>query len=184
MAIHLIKPSIELLPSYLEAIQEGNFCNMALGFGDESLADIMQDQNAYLHKLNNPSPFKFKLPNGAEFGITDHELYWITDGKRFIGSVPLRYAGDSEFMENFCGHTGMAIRPSLLNKGYGVKALMHAFELGGGIAKSKGLDYILASCDQKNTASMRLIEHAGGKLFRRHDAFCGAEPNLIYQIFL
>ncbi|MDR3613310.1 MAG: GNAT family N-acetyltransferase [Candidatus Obscuribacterales bacterium] len=184
MAIHLAKPSIELLPSYLEAIQEGNFCNMALGFADDSLTEIVKDKDAYLYKINNPSSWKFKLPNGAEFSITDHELYWITDGKRFIGSLPLRYAGDVEFIENFCGHTGMAIRPSLLNKGYGVKALMHAFELGGAVAKSKGLKFILASCDQKNSASKRLIEHAGGKLFRSHDGFCGAEPNLIYQIFL
>jgi predicted acetyltransferase len=184
MAIHLVKPSIELLPSYLEAVQEGKYCNMALGFGDDALSEIMKDKDAYVQKLNSPVPFKFKLPDGSEFEITDHELYWITDGKRFIGSVPLRFAGDADFIENFCGHTGMAIRPSLINRGYGVKALMHAFELGGGIAKAKGLDYILASCDKKNTASMRLIEHAGGKLFRSHDGFCGAEPNLIYQIFL
>lgn len=40
MAIQLAKPCVELLPSYLESIQEGAFCNMALGFGDDSFAKI------------------------------------------------------------------------------------------------------------------------------------------------
>ena len=182
MAVFLARPSEKLLPSYLEAIQEGPYCNMALGFGDDPLPVILEDSDAYLHKLNNPAPYEYKMPDGSLFSITDHELYWISDGNRFIGSVPLRYMGDDAFIQNFCGHIGMAIRPSLLNRGYGVRALIHALTLARAAARSKGMDALLASCDKKNNASMRLIEHAGGKLVRSHDGFCGAQHNLIYQL--
>jgi predicted acetyltransferase len=184
MTVHLVKPCEELLSSYLEAIQEGPYCNMALGFADDTLADIMQDTNAYLRRITNPTTWKFKAPSGSEFNISDHELYWITDGNRFIGSVPLRYAGDRELIEKYCGHMGMAIRPSLLYKGYGVRALMHATELGRAVAKAKGLKLILLSCDRTNIASRRLIEHAGGKFLSSDEDFHGAGSILMYQISL
>jgi predicted acetyltransferase len=181
MAIHLVKPNTKLLPSYLEAIQEGKYCNMAVGFGDDTLSEIMEDTDSYLRKVADPAPWKAKLPNGSEFAITEHVLYWITDGNRFIGSLPLRYAGDLEVIENYCGHIGMAIRPSLLNRGYGVRALVEASELGRAIAKEKGFIALLATCDQNNTASRRLIEHAGGKFLRTTDDFNGSGPLFIYQ---
>jgi len=172
------KPSLQLLPSYLEAIQEGHYRNMALGFGDDSFEQIVQDPDAYLTKIQDPVSWKVKLPDGSAFDVTDHALFWITDGARFIGSLPFRFACDVELLENYCGHVGLAIRPSLLNIGYGVKALNLARE----IARSKKLEFILATCDPNNSASKRLIEHSGGTLYRSNSDFHGSGPNLIYRI--
>lgn len=178
MAIQLVKPNAELLPSYLEAIQEAPYCNMALAFGDDSHAEILKDQDGYLNKISMPSPWKVTLPDGAVFTITDHALYWITDGKRFIGSLPFRFAGDAELFENYCGHVGLAIRPSLLNIGYGVKAI----SLAADIAREKDFKYLLVTCDPNNSASKRLIEHSGGKIYRSNESFHGTGKNLIYKI--
>jgi predicted acetyltransferase len=184
VALSIVKPDMTTLSSYLEALEEGPFCNMALGFGDVPLPAIMADREGYLHALNHPASFYFNLPDGSQFQITDHELYWIADGTRYIGSLAMRYKGDAEMVENFCGHIGMAIRPALLQRGYGVKALVNIFALGGEIVKEKGLQFLLTSCDAANKPSMRLIEHAGGKLWRSHDSFHGTPANLIYKFDL
>jgi predicted acetyltransferase len=183
--ISLVKPCQKLLQSYTEAIEEGSFCNMALGgFADDPVATIRQDGDAYIRKINDPAPRAVKTQNGSEFSLTDHELLWITDGRRFIGTVSLRYAGDSEILDEYGGHVGLAIRPALLNRGFGVKAAQQAWKLAGKLVSEKGLARIRVSCSPANTASKRLIEHNGGKLIRRDEDVHGTGPNLLYEIVL
>ena len=183
--ISLVKPSHKLLPSYIEAIEEGSFCNMALGcFADDSASTIRQDFDAYIRRITDPAPRAVKTKNGSEFSVTDHELLWITDGRRFIGTVSLRYSGDPEIIDDYGGHVGLAIRPSLLNKGFGVKAAQEAWKLAGKLVQDKGLTTIRVSCSPTNSASKRLIEHNGGKLIRRDEDVHGTGPNLLYEIAL
>lgn len=183
--ISLVKPSQELLPSYIEAIEEGTFCNMALGgFGDDPAATIRSDGQGYLNTITDRAPRVVRTKGGAEYPVQDHELFWITDGRRFIGTVSLRYAGDPEIIDNFGGHLGLAIRPALLNKGYGVKAAQQAWALAEMLIKEKGLTKVLVSCSPTNTASRRLIEHNGGKLLRRDEDAHGTGPNLLFEIDL
>ena len=183
--ISLVHPTLKLLPSYLEAIEEGSFCNMALGgFADDPAKEIRQDEDAYIGKIKSRAPRMVKMQNGLEFSITDHELLWITDGHRFIGTVSLRYDGDPEIIDDYGGHIGLAIRPSLLNRGFGVKAAQQAWKLAGKLVQQKGLVKIRLSCSPTNTASKRLIEHNGGKLVRRDEDVHGTGPNLLYEIDL
>jgi predicted acetyltransferase len=183
--VSLVKPSLELLPSYIEAIEEGSFCNMALGcFADDNASTIRQDVNAYIRKITDRAPRAVKTQNGCEFSLTDHELLWITDGRRFIGTVSLRYSGAPEIIDDYGGHVGLAIRPSLLNKGFGVRAAQEAWKLAGKLVQEKGLTRIRVSCSPGNTPSKRLIEHNGGKLIRRDEDVHGTGPNLLYEIAL
>jgi predicted acetyltransferase len=184
--ITLIKPSASLLDSYLEALAEGSFCNMALGgFADDPRADIVRDPEQYLRKINDSSPRALDLPDGSRFTITDHELLWITDSKRFLGTVSLRYAGDRELLEDYGGHVGLAIRPSLLQKGYGVLAAQAAWQSAAARLASRGnLRAIRATCHPDNRPSKRLIEHMGGHLVGSQENAYGTGPNLIYEIEL
>ncbi len=185
MPIELVKPCKEFLPSYLEALSEGTHCNMALGaFADESVDEISRDPDEYLKRINDTSPRVVELPDGSSYTIADHALFWLVDGARYLGSVSLRFAGDKEVIEEFGGHIGVAIRPGLLNKGYGVKAATLAWQLAGAYFKERGINPIFVSCNPTNTASKRLIEHNGGKLVQeKSDAF-GTGPSLVYVIDL
>lgn len=185
MAVQLVKPNKLVLPSYLEALDEGNFCNMALGaFADESPEAISNNPDEYIRRVNDTSPRVVQLPDGSEFTVTDHELYWLVDGERYLGSVSLRYSGDRELIEEFGGHVGIAIRPGLLNRGYGVRASSLALQLATVHFKARGIDSIFVTCSPDNSPSKRLIEHNGGKLAKeKSDAF-GTGPSLIYVIEL
>ncbi len=185
MPIELVQPSKSILPSYLEALNEGTFCNMALGaFADESIEEISRAPDQYLKRINDPSPRVVELPDGSAYTISDHVLFWLVDGERYLGSVSLRFAGDREVIEEFGGHIGVAIRPELLNKGYGVRAATLAWQLAGAYFKERGTNPIYVSCNPTNTPSKRLIEHNGGKLVKEKiDAF-GTGPSLIYAIDL
>ncbi|HEY9756558.1 MAG TPA: GNAT family N-acetyltransferase [Oculatellaceae cyanobacterium] len=185
MAIVLSKPSLELLPSYLEALAEGSFCNMALGdFGDESVEKISEDPSGYIARITDPAPRKVKVPNGSVYELRNHELWWLHDGLRFLGTVSLRFAGDREVIEEYGGHVGLAIRPALLNKGYGVRAAQLAWKLVAETAISHGLRAILVTCNPDNAPSRRLIEHNGGKLVKRLEDALGTGPSLLYEIVL
>lgn len=185
MPIELVRPSKAILPSYLEALSEGDFCNMALGaFADESPEAIASDPEEYIRKISDESPRKVMMPDGSEFTVEEHSLLWLVDGNRYLGSVSLRFSGDREVIEDFGGHIGVAIRPALLNIGYGVKAARLAWKLAGAYFKERGINAIYVSCNPENSASRRLIEHNGGKLIQeKSDAF-GTGPSLIFVIDL
>jgi predicted acetyltransferase len=183
MQITLVTPNIELLPSYIEAIGEGKYCNMALGgFADDSAETITAAPDDYIRRITGTSKRTVRLPDGSEFTIHDHELFWITDGTRFMGTVSIRYAGDKELIELVAGHVGMAIRPSLLNQGYGVKAAREAWVLIKQKMQDKGVRHIIATCSPSNRASKRLIEHNGGRLIHECEDIHGMGANLTYQI--
>jgi predicted acetyltransferase len=185
MPIELVRPSITFLPSYLEALYEGTFCNMALGnFADESPEEIQKAPDDYIRRISDESPRVVTMPDGSEFTVAEHSLLWLVDGERYLGSVSLRFSGDREVIEEFGGHIGVAIRPALLNVGYGVKAAALAWKLAGPYFKERGIQSIFVSCNPTNSASRRLIEHNGGKLVKeKSDAF-GTGPSLIFVIDL
>ncbi|HNB21096.1 MAG TPA: GNAT family N-acetyltransferase [Candidatus Melainabacteria bacterium] len=185
MTFALVRPTKSILPSYLEALEEGDFCNMALGsFADETKEEIVRNPDEYIRKVSDESPRKVAMPDGSEFVVNEHSLLWLVDGERYLGSVSLRFSGDREVIEEFGGHIGIAIRPSLLNRGYGVKAAGLAWQLAGAYFKERGINSIYVSCNPYNHASRRLIEHNGGRLVKeKSDAF-GTGPSLIFVIDL
>lgn len=184
MTLKLVRPSRELLPSYTEALREGNFHSMQLSFARASADEIEADPEGWLARVNDPSPFTYTMKNGRSFNVTEHELLWITDGRRFLGTVALRYKGDHELMNVYAGHVGMAIRPALLNHGYGPRAIRAAFNDLAARAREHGLTYVYATCDPENHASRRLIEHFGGVLEEKTEDVFGQGPNLRYKIAL
>jgi predicted acetyltransferase len=184
MTLKLVKPSAELLPSYIEALREGQFSAMQLGFGKATAEEIEADPQGWLAKVNDPAPFTYTFKSGPSFNVTEHELLWITDGSRFLGTVALRYKGDHELINVYAGHVGMAIRPALLNQGYGPRAIRSAFNDLAVRARDHGLSYVYATCNPDNNASRRLIEHFGGVLEERAEDVFGTGPNLRYKISL
>jgi predicted acetyltransferase len=183
MHITLVKPTADLLDSYVEAINEGNYCNMALGnFADESAEKIALDRDGYISRITSTNERSAQFPDGSSYKITAHELLWITDGARFLGTVSLRYEGDREVIDVIGGHVGMAIRPSLVNLGIGVKATQLAWTAIIPSFEARKISAIIATCAPHNRASRRLIEHNGGKLILQMEDCHGLGPHAVYRI--
>jgi predicted acetyltransferase len=76
-----------------------------------------------------------------------------------VGRVSIRHELNA-FLMDFGGHIGYCVRPSHRRRGYATEMLRQALVL----ARAEGIDEILVTCDDGNTASTVLIESAGGVL--------------------
>ena len=165
----LIKPTLKLKDQYL----------LALG---EALADtegttltkpkINQSFTEFLNEINNESDANCLLP-----GRVPATTFWLIDRDEFIGRVQIRHLLN-DWLLNYGGHIGYYIRPSKRKKGYGKKIL----ELALIEAKKMGLKKILVTCDETNTASIKIIEANGGVYENTLPQGDGKPPKLRYWI--
>jgi predicted acetyltransferase len=76
-----------------------------------------------------------------------------------VGRISLRHRL-TDFLENFGGHIGYAVRPAYRRRGIATEILRQ----GVIIARAEGIEQILVTCDQSNRASASIIARAGGVL--------------------
>ena len=86
----------------------------------------------------------------------------------FIGAVSFRHELN-EMLQNFGGHVGYGVRPSLAGKGLATLALRLTRER----AKRMGIKELLLTCSPDNPASRRVIEKNGGKFIDISDKTYG-----------
>ncbi|MDH6364122.1 putative acetyltransferase [Enterococcus sp. PF1-24] len=92
-------------------------------------------------------------------GLIPAEQYIAMDSNKIIGILQLRLELN-DYLLDFGGHIGYAIRPTERQKGYGTQMLTLALKK----AKTKQMNKILITCDDKNLASAKVIEKIGGIL--------------------
>lgn len=164
----LVKPSKKYETSFMEAV-------------DEYTAEGRSYEALMLHQTGSFDGMIQYYAN-AEKGIGLPEGYvpatefWIVDGDKFIGRVSIRHELN-DYLTNFGGHIGYAIRPSERKKGYGTKAL----DLGLIEAKKLGINKILITCNTTNIGSKKIIEKNGG-VFEDERPKEGEAPILRYWI--
>lgn len=78
---------------------------------------------------------------------------------KLVGRVSIRHELN-EFLNNFGGHIGYGVRPAYRRRGYASEILTQALI----IARAQGIERVLITCDQHNTASAKIIEAHGGVL--------------------
>ena len=83
-----------------------------------------------------------------EKGKITHTMYWLVDGKKFIGVLRLNKKLNKKLRIRG-GNIGYAIRPSERKKGYGIEIL----RLGLLKAKAQGFKKIRIDCRENNIAS-------------------------------
>lgn len=81
------------------------------------------------------------------------------DKGELVGRVSIRHSLN-DWLLNFGGHIGYAVRPQFRKQGYATEILTQSLEYCRGL----GLEKVLVTCNDSNEPSAKTIEKCGGKL--------------------
>jgi predicted acetyltransferase len=92
-------------------------------------------------------------------GFVPCTTLWIVEDVTYSGRISLRHEL-TDFLLNWAGQIGYAIRPSARRRGYATTALKLMLPVAAGL----DIDPALITCDVDNVGSRRVIEANGGVL--------------------
>ncbi len=148
---NLVEPSIKYKNSFFEALREG------VGPSFYKELDIDDTEKHFARYIDRLS--KVSQGIGLKDGYVPATTLWLVEADKFIGRAQIRHELNEKLLKEG-GHIGYGIRISERGKGYGNKILELALEK----AKSLGLSKVLLTCDDDNSASVKIIENNGGVL--------------------
>ena len=82
----------------------------------------------------------------------------VVEGE-LVGRTSIRHELN-EYLAEFGGHIGFAVRPAHRGRGYASEILRQSLV----IARADGLERVLVTCEENNASSARVIERHGGVL--------------------
>jgi predicted acetyltransferase len=185
MQLQLVKPSLDYLASYVDALKRNwSPDNMRLEAANEELAAIEADAAAFVESLDDPQAKgpPIKMPDGTTKQRLPSVRRWVWDGE-FAGSIGLRWQeGTSALPPHVLGHIGYAIVRWKAGRGYASRALALILPE----ARAHGLDYVEITTDPDNIASQKVVTANGGVLAERFakDAAYGGGESLRFRIML
>lgn len=186
MTVVLLRPALEELPSYKEALERGWSPDNVRGkaAADEQLQKIANDPAAFVASLDDPEGkgAPVKLPDGSTVKRLPGFVRWIWDGE-FCGSIGFRWQpGTSDLPWYVLGHIGYAVVPWKQGRGYATAALRLLLPE----ARIQGLRSVDFTTDPDNIPSQRVITSNGGVLLERFtkDAVYGGGEALRFRIVL
>ena len=177
-AAELKKPSLELLPAFVDALHRGWSPDNVGGAATAArmLKAIETDAVAFVKALDDPDAkgAPIKLPDGTEGRRLPGFNRWIWDGE-FCGNIGFRWQnGTSELPPHVLGHIGYAVVPWKRGQGHATAALRLLLPQ----ARALGLTYVELTTDPDNLPSQQVILSNGGRsigLFRKAEAYGGGE---------
>lgn len=113
-----------------------------------------RDYDAWLRGMENRHTGT-DLPEG----YVRENFYLCYEGETLCGVFSLKFSL-TDFLLNYGGHIGYAVRPSMQNRGLATEMLREGLRL----AKDYGFDRVLCVCDEDNLASEKVILKNGGVL--------------------
>ncbi|WP_112661659.1 GNAT family N-acetyltransferase [Microvirga flavescens] len=165
--ISLIRPNIEGLPAYEDALRRG--------WSPNTTRNVSGEQIALLDKLRHaPARFLYetyesptiRMPDGSEMERLPAHDFWISDGE-FCGRLNFRFLrGTEELPPHVSGHIGYSVVPWKRRLGCATQALRLVLP----VARSEGLSRVLVTCDDDNVGSQKVILANGG-------VFAGETPH-------
>ncbi|MDX2074838.1 MAG: GNAT family N-acetyltransferase [bacterium] len=147
----LITPDIAYKDSYIAAMREFKAEGL-LHYVDLDIDQMERDFDDYVRGLLDR---EHTVPSGW---VTE-TVMWLVDEKGFIGRISFRhYLTDS--LRRFGGHIGYEVRPTRRKEGHGKAMLRDMLP----IARARGLEKVMLTCDQTNIGSQKIIQGNGGVL--------------------
>ena len=146
--IELVLPDLRYPDSVIAAVREfGTTTKHGSGLWDLTVEDATVETLAErIPGLLAQSDPATELPEGR----VHSDYWWMVDGDEFVGFLAIRH-DLTEFLLDEGGHIGYGVRPSRRREGHATRAL----ELALVRAREIGLDRVLLTCDETNTASRR-----------------------------
>lgn len=135
----------DVLAFYEEMEKNGDAC---IGMGG------FRDYSRWLAGMQNRHTGK-NLPEG----YVRENFYLCYDAGQLVGVFSLKFEL-TEYLLNYGGHIGYAVRPSLRRRGLASQMLRQGLELARGF----GFERVLCVCDEDNLASEKVILKNGGVL--------------------
>lgn len=166
-ALQLVWPSLEHVPSYVDALKRGWSPESERGAEavEETLAAVERDAAAHVSSLvdRDATGADIPLPDGTSVRRLPGYVRWLWDGE-FCGLIGFRWQRGTEALPAYClGHIGYTVVPWKQRRGYATEALRLLLP----DAKAEGLRYVEITTDVGNAASQRVIEANGGVLVAR-----------------
>lgn len=137
------------------------------------LFDQMNFNEWLEHKKKNSNPDTA----ASDWSISDTFFAVRRNTKRIIGIIDVRHSLKNDFLKNYGGHIGFAVRPSERRKGYATRMLLLALEH----AKSLGIKKVMLGCYSNNIASIKTITKCGG-ILSETKKYIDGNPMNIYWI--
>lgn len=170
MAVSLVTPTLNLLPDYVAALQQGWSADNLRGkaAADEELERIDTDPEGFVALCDNPAGLgpPIKRLDGATVPRLPSIRRWIWDDG-FCGSIGLRWSPGGTALPSWFpwGHTGYAVPPWKRGRGYATEALSLLLPL----ARERGLAWLELTTDAGNGASQRVVAKNGGYVVATED---------------
>ncbi len=116
--------------------------------------------DARAHLAAAPAPAEAVPPRSRAGSRTRaRDVLVARAGRDLVGRVSVRHELNS-FLAELGGHIGYAVRPQFRGRGHATEMLRQALI----VASAEGVERALATCDDDNAASRRVIERCGGVL--------------------
>ena len=158
MTAELVAPGLGHRQSFLEALREGFDFGTQPCASTESVEEIEADFAGHIARITDQSG-TVRLPTGEAVPKVPFSVLWLVEDDSFIGQLNLRHELN-DYLRQWGGHIGFAIRPSRRRQGYGRLILA----LGLEECRRRGMERILVTCLEDNRGSARVIEANGGVL--------------------
>ncbi len=168
----LVPPDPRFQASFLESVEEfeqtlGEDARFA-GLGVLAAVGVFPGEMFTAEELHDPTTFAAYTARLHEVGLPETPLpegivpsttLWWVEGNIYLGRISVRH-WLTQWLEDFGGHIGYAVRPSARRRGHATAMLAASLPVAAGL----GISSALVTCDADNLASRRVIEANGGVL--------------------
>lgn len=160
----LIRPTVRHRASFAAAMRE--FEEEGRG-APEDLSSIGRDIRRLRGRWEDPEVFAAYVAQTVADAREDSPrpagqvpctTLWYVSGDRYLGRIAIRHRLNAMLLD-YGGHIGYDVRPSARRRGHATAMLRAVLP----VAHRLGIDPVLVTCDDTNTASRKVIEAAGGR---------------------
>ncbi|QXX73640.1 GNAT family N-acetyltransferase [Methylovirgula sp. HY1] len=164
----LVTPSVEFVAAYVEAQRDEARANLGPRLPETALAAMTRRLERYVMTV-----IQRQTDNSSAY-----QQLWLVAGRHYVGRVSLRPDIGAP-AEARTGHIAYGIHPAFCRRGFGHRALALGIER----LRRQGVGDLLLLCEADNSASIKIVEAAGGAL-ESIRPYCGSPERVIHRYWI